>query len=507
VIPVHNRAALTKQCLDALFAEAPDVSFETIVVDDASSDSTATLLRQYGDAIQIVSRSENGGFATACNDGARRAASENVVFLNNDTIPTSGWLDALVRYADGHEAAAVVGGRLLFPNDTIQHAGVVICQDRLPRHIYVGFPAEHPAVTKSRRFQVVTAACALVRRAAFEQVNGFDTAFRNSLEDADLCLRLAGHGHEVHYCHEAVLYHLESASRGKRSNETEQNIRLFREKWAERIRPDDLDYYRADGLLQIDYPDTYPLRIDVSPQVATVASDGRAEESERLLDTSSRQVMGLLKETVRLTAQIADLELAEGRTGEARAPRRRRARTDQVAGQVQSRHRDLQDRARKLELEILDLQEDLAGALEQNGAAEDDRTRFRPGDYLRYRRLLGRIRKLARSKLPPDATILVVSKGDDELLDLGVDRVWHFPQDAQGRYAGHYPDSSASAIAELERLRGAGAQYLVIPAMSRWWLDHYPDFAQHLRAEHELVVDDHEVCSIFALAPPDKPAR
>jgi GT2 family glycosyltransferase len=508
VIPVHNRAALTKQCLDALFAQAPEVSFETIVVDDASTDSTADLLREYEDKIRTVSRSENGGFAASCNDGAAVAGGDNLVFLNNDTIPTAAWLDTLAHYADRHQRAAVVGARLLFPNDTIQHAGVVICQDRLPRHLYVGFPADHPAVSKSRRFQVVTAACALVRRAAFEQVDGFDTAFRNSLEDADLCLRLAGTGHEVHYAHEAVLYHLESASRGKRSTETEQNIRLFRDRWADRIKPDDLDYYRADGLLQIHYPDTYPLRIEISPEIATVASDGREEESERLLDASSRQVMDLLRETVRLTAQIADLELAEGvdDAAPAAAGRSRARGAQRRVERGKSRHGELLKRARELELEILDLQDDLAGAVEQNGDVQREGMRFRPGEYLRYRKLLGRLRALARSELPADAIVLVVSKGDDELLDLGVARSWHFPQDEQGRYAGHYPESSAIAIAQLEQLRSAGAQYLVIPAMASWWLDHYPEFGQHLRANHTLVVDDGEVGSIFALRSSGTPA-
>src|SRR6185436_7435266 len=113
-------------------------------------------------------------------------------------------------------------------NDTVQHAGVVIDPERNPRHIYTGFPADDPAVNKSRRFQAVTFACALVRRDIFEEAGMLDTAFRNDLEDVDFCLRLGEAGHEVHYCHESVLYHLESVSRGKRSDETEQNIRLFR---------------------------------------------------------------------------------------------------------------------------------------------------------------------------------------------------------------------------------------------------------------------------------------
>jgi GT2 family glycosyltransferase len=486
VLPVHNRAALTEQCLEALRADPPTVSFETIVVDDASTDSTAELLDRHGESIAVVSRKENGGFAVACNDGAAAAAAEFVLFLNNDTIPKAGWLDTLVSYADAHAEAAVVGAKLLFPNDTIQHAGVVICQDGLPRHVYAGFPADHPAVNKPRRFQAVTAACMLVRRSTFDQAGGFDTEFRNSLEDADLCLRIGEQGHEVHYCPDSVLYHLESVSRGKRSDETEHNMRLFRSRWGDRARPDELDYYREDGLLRFHYGETYPLRLEVSPEVATIEG-GREDDRERLLDTSSRQVFSLLKETIRLTVDAAGLQSEDqdkqpgqtaGNTSNAEAP--------------SLDHRELLDRARAIELEIAELQA-------KTGHNPDEAEVSWPTSYLQYRSLLRKLREAARAELPGGATVVVISKGDDELLDLGVSRAWHFPQDDNGGYAGHYPDSSAEAISQLEDLRSKGAEYLLVPATAHWWLDRYPEFGQHLRSSYALVIEDSEVCSIFSL--------
>src|SRR5262245_35673773 len=253
IIPVFNKASLTRQCLDALLGRAPEADDgEVVVVDDGSTDATPRLLAGYGSRVRVVTHPRNVGFATACNDGAAAASGEYLVFLNNDTIPQAGWLDALAGYADRHPRAAVVGSKLLYPNDTIQHAGVVICRDRYPRHIYAGFPADHPVVNKSRRFQVVTAACALLRREPFEQAGGFDPAFRTGNEDVDLCLRLGGLGCEVHYCHESVLYHLESVSEG-RFKHVDANTRLYRERWAERVRPDDLQYYLEDGLLDVHY--------------------------------------------------------------------------------------------------------------------------------------------------------------------------------------------------------------------------------------------------------------
>jgi GT2 family glycosyltransferase len=486
VIPVHNRAALTGQCLEALRAEPPGVSCETIVVDDASTDSTAKLLRSHGESIRVLSRESNGGFASACNDGAAAAGGDYLVFLNNDTIPKAGWLDTLVSYASEHADAAVIGAKLLFPNEMVQHAGVVICQDGLPRHLYAGFPGDHPAVSRSRRFQAVTAACMLVRREVFEEAGGFDSAFRNSLEDADLCLRLGERGHEVHYCHESVLYHLESVSRRKRSSEVEQNIRLFRSRWGDRIRPDELDYYRDDGLLRFHYGETYPLRIEVSPEVATIESDGRVDERERLLDASSRQVLSLLKETVRLTVRIAGMDLGNARDEATSPPGSPQSRT------TVPQHRELLDRAREIELEIAELQAEVA-------AGENEGETPGPASYLQYRSLLEKLRETARAALPTEATVVVISKGDDELLDLGVRQAWHFPQDEHGGYAGHYPDSSTAAIDQLEGLRSRGAEYLLVPATANWWLDGYPEFGQHLRSNYPLVVDEREVCAIFSL--------
>jgi GT2 family glycosyltransferase/glycosyltransferase involved in cell wall biosynthesis len=310
VIPVHNKASLTRQCLGALLAGPRErVAFEVIVVDDASTDQTPDLLAGWGGRIRVVTHATNTGFAGACNAGAAAAAGEYVLFLNNDTLPRPGWLEALLRYADGHPAAAVVGSKLLFPEGAIQHAGMVIAQDRYPVHIYTGFPADHPAVNKSRRFQLVTGACMLIRRALFEQVRGFDAAFVNGFEDVDLCLRLGERGHEVHYCHESVLYHLECATRDGRSKQERQNTRLYQERWAHRVQPDDLRYFLEDGLLAIDHQPLYPISFSISPLLGVVSGEGRERRADRLLEARTRQVQALLKDNIRLSVRLQEAEL------------------------------------------------------------------------------------------------------------------------------------------------------------------------------------------------------
>jgi GT2 family glycosyltransferase len=314
VIPVFNQSALTRQCLDALLAQPMQtVAVEIVVVDDASSDDTREALSSYGSRIRVVTHEVNRGFASSCNDGAAAGAGEFVIFLNNDTLPQAGWLDALAGYVSDRPRVAMVASKLLFPDDTVQHAGVVVCEDRQPRHIYTGFPADHPAVNKSRRFQIVTAACVLVRRSVFEAVGGFDAAFVNGYEDVDLCLRVGEQGHEVHYCHESVLYHFESSSRRKATTTNDPapsvprtpNVEIFAQRWGDRLQPDELRYYIEDGLLAINYRKVYPYHFVISPMLGAVALGDRELEADRLLERRADQVWRLLRQNMILRASVA----------------------------------------------------------------------------------------------------------------------------------------------------------------------------------------------------------
>ena len=199
-----------------------------------------------------ITHDDSHGFATSCNEGAAATSGDYLVFLNNDTISEDDWLEPLVRYADEIPQAAVVGAKLLYQNGTVQHAGIVICHDRVPRHVYRFFPGDHPAVNHARQFRAVTAGCMLVRRAAFESAGGFDATFENGYEDVDLCLRIGEAGHEVHYCPESELIHLEAATRATSvaSEVFARNRELYLSRWGH-LLPDDFATYFEDGLVRI----------------------------------------------------------------------------------------------------------------------------------------------------------------------------------------------------------------------------------------------------------------
>lgn len=297
VIPVHEHAALTHRCLETLLAQELPAT-EIVVVDDGSRDGTAALLAGYGERIVVVRQDANSGFAAASNAGARAASGELLLFLNNDTIPIEGWLDALLAAADDHPEAAAFGAKLLWPDNVVQHAGVVIAQGGLPHHIYAGFPSGHPAVNAAREMPAVTAACMLVRRAAFEAAGGFDESYLNGYEDVDLCLRLRQAGGAVRYCPEAVVYHLESATRGRSAAEGEDpNLALLRERWRGELRADDIDHYLADGLLQLHYNGgQHPIGVQVDPALASAVAEGADNTLPWLLNTRSQQVFELLRD-------------------------------------------------------------------------------------------------------------------------------------------------------------------------------------------------------------------
>ena len=135
----------------------------------------------------------------------------------------------------------------------------------------------------------------------------------------------------------------------------------------------------------------------------------------------------------------------------------------------------------------------VAALLEERLQAIELRQRYRTfrheckEKYRNYHRLPQHMTELVRSAVPAGARVLVVSKGDDVLIDLGICEASHFPQDVTGGYAGFYPADSSAAIAHLESLRAKGADYLLLPQTAFWWLDHYAGFRDHLQNHYAQI--------------------
>lgn len=246
IIPIYNKKKYTKNCLESVFSVGAKCDFEVIVVNNASTDDSGKYLKSLGEKIVVLDNEKNLGFAKACNQGVKVATGEYLLFLNNDTVVTDDWLDILVNEPDKNKDIAIVGPKLLYPDDTIQHAGIVFDEKKWPHHIYKKEPKDALYVNKKRQFQCLTGACFLTRKSIFDRVGGFDEAYRNGLEDLDLCLKIRELGFGVLYCPESVVYHHESITEG-RSNYDEKNVQIFFSRWSKKIKTDYKNYLAEDG--------------------------------------------------------------------------------------------------------------------------------------------------------------------------------------------------------------------------------------------------------------------
>ena len=244
VMPVFNKAEYTEKCLLALAANAEtDPACELVVIDNGSSDWTHYLLHAFEGDIRVLRNDINLGFARANNQGAAQARGEYLVFLNNDTMPHSGWLREMVALADNDPAIGVVGAKLIYPDSNkVQHAGLEL-KNGIPDHVYRGVEADDPRVEVVRDLDMVTGACMLVRADLFGHLEGFDTAYLNGVEDVDLCLRARELGYRVVYCPTAVVEHYEGTSEG-RFDKVRENLEHFAQKWQGR--------FAADGRLRVE---------------------------------------------------------------------------------------------------------------------------------------------------------------------------------------------------------------------------------------------------------------
>lgn len=222
VIVTFGQRAVTERCLHSLERALGDrlgSEIELILVDNASADDTPLLLESWSDRATVLLLAENRNFAGGCNAGAAVARGETLLFLNNDTDVCSGVLPELAEQAL-EPGVAAAGCRLLFPDGTIQHAGVMFLHHpsfgaAMPQHILHHQDGELAAALGSWETDCVTAACLAVRTESFRAVGGFDEGFRNGLEDVDLCLRLRVAGGTIVYRGDLALVHHEGTSRGQ----------------------------------------------------------------------------------------------------------------------------------------------------------------------------------------------------------------------------------------------------------------------------------------------------
>lgn len=257
VIPTRDQPKLLGTCLRSIFEKTTYPNFEVILVDNGTTDREALrLFEQYDTA--VVPFPEPFNYSRANNLGAARARGEYLVLLNNDTeVRSPGWLEELLFYAQTPDVGAV-SPLLLYPDETVQHAGVVLGMRGTADHIMRGFPAASDgyfgSLSCAREVSAVTGACMALRTETYLEMGGFREAFRTIYQDLDLCLRLRARGMRIIYTPRAVLYHCESPTRGNRYDALDRALIL--DLWGKVIAAGD-PYYNSN--LDANSPSYYEL--------------------------------------------------------------------------------------------------------------------------------------------------------------------------------------------------------------------------------------------------------
>ncbi|WP_083537715.1 glycosyltransferase [Pseudoxanthomonas mexicana] len=271
IIPTKDRADLLSLCVRSVLDKTDYPDFEVIVVDNGSLDPDARqLLKELHKApnVRVLDYPIPFNFSAIVNHGVRHAEGSVLCLLNNDTeVINRSWLHELVARAAQRDAGAI-GAMLYYPDDTIQHAGVVLGLGGVAGHVYTrmgrGAPGYMARAWVAQNMSAVTAACMVVRREIFEEVGGFDEALPVAFNDIDFCLRLLQAGYRNVWTPYAELYHHESASRGSEDSPEKQarfaaEVHAMKWRWGDLLH-DDVAYNPNLTLDQGDYGLAFPPR-------------------------------------------------------------------------------------------------------------------------------------------------------------------------------------------------------------------------------------------------------
>ena len=247
IIPTKDLADTLDVCLKSIFANTTYPNYEVVVIDNNSTEKkTAKCFehwqKQQSDRFRAIPYHVPFNYSRINNYAVTQAKGDYLLFLNNDIeVITKGWLTAMVEQAQRPSIGAV-GSLLLYPDDTIQHAGVVIglggVAGHSHKHLHVSQPGYMFQVASTNNYSAVTGACLMCRREVFAEVGGLEADLAIAFNDVDFCLKIAAAGYRNIYLPHVVLYHYESKSRGYEDTPEKQarfvqEMNYMKRKWQE----------------------------------------------------------------------------------------------------------------------------------------------------------------------------------------------------------------------------------------------------------------------------------
>ncbi|WNV05355.1 glycosyltransferase [Candidatus Methylospira mobilis] len=215
IIPIYGQIEYTLRCLASIAKHtAPDAAFEVIVVDDCSPDNSLKALGAVR-GIRLIRNEDNQGFIRSCNKGAHAAKGEYLLFLNNDTEVTPGWMDELLHTFSEFPGTGFAGSKLIYPDGTLQEAGGIIWRDGSAWNFGRNQDPSLPVYNYAREVDYCSGASIMVPKQLFTELGGFDEQYLPAYcEDSDLALKIRDLGYRVIYQPMSVVVHYEGATSG-----------------------------------------------------------------------------------------------------------------------------------------------------------------------------------------------------------------------------------------------------------------------------------------------------
>ena len=254
LIPSCDHGADLRTCVDSIYRKTTYADFEVLIIENNSKENGTfrlyeQLQKEHPDNLRVLYWKGTGFNYSALNNfGAKEATGEYLLLLNNDTeVITPRWLEEMVMYAQ-QERVGCVGVKLLYPDNTIQHAGIGFGYLTLAAHMHKNFPVGHPGymgrLVYAQDVYAVTAACLMVRKSVYDEVNGLDESFAVAFNDVDFCVRVREAGYTNVFTPFAQLYHYESKSRGldespAKRKRFESEVKRFQQRWAKQLAAGD----------------------------------------------------------------------------------------------------------------------------------------------------------------------------------------------------------------------------------------------------------------------------
>ena len=245
IIPAFNQFAYNLQCLDAIIKNTIGVTYEIIIIDDASFDQTR-LIEQQVQNISVIHNLQNIGFLKSCNLGVRFAKGKFIFLLNNDTQVRFNWLKPLVDLMD-NQLTGMVGCKFVYPDGKLQEAGGIVWNDGTVINYGRGDDPDKPEYNYVKEVDYISGAGILIRKSIWDELGGFDERFAPAyFEDTDLAFSVRQKGYKIFYQPKSTIIHFEGISHGTqgsnnlRNIQISQNAKIFLEKWKDTLHSDHL---------------------------------------------------------------------------------------------------------------------------------------------------------------------------------------------------------------------------------------------------------------------------